>query len=30
MRFRIQQETLRLYPHATLFETIEWPLQRAA
>jgi hypothetical protein len=30
MRFRIQQETQRLYPHADLFDTIEWPLQQAA
>jgi hypothetical protein len=30
MRFRMRQETLRLYPHAALFDTVEWPLQQAA
>jgi hypothetical protein len=30
MRFRIQQETQRLYPHTTLFDTVEWPMQQAA
>ena len=30
LRFRIQQENQRLYPHAPLFETVEWPLKRAA
>ena len=30
MRFRIQQETRHLYPHAALFKTVEWPLQQAA
>ena len=30
MRYRIQQETARLYPHAELVEQAEWPLPLAA
>lgn len=28
--FRIQRETQRLYPHATLYEVEAWPMRRAA
>jgi hypothetical protein len=30
MRYRIQQETVRLYPHTELVEQAKWPLPMAA